>query len=191
MRTQDRERLCRRIPILFILVIAASRPVRAETPPAGPDGAVPADGWQRGLEIGGLAATIFTIGCGGELLARMDGDGRSYSIPFGTHLALHAASGAAAISLNLAAGWQQWEINRHREKLEFRHYAHNVLFWTSLSSLAASAILGFAGTQAGSRTLDLAMEDTGYASLFISLADVVLFGGRDNGTIIGDYKLGF
>ena len=83
------------------------------------------------------------------------------------------------------------EIDRHREKLEFRHYAHNVLFWTSLSSLAASAILGFAGTQAGSRTLDLAMEDTGYASLFISLADVVLFGGRDNGTIIGDYKLGF
>ena len=46
------------------------------------------------------------------------------------------------------------------------------------------------GHASGLTHLDLAMEDTGYASLFISLADVVLFGGRDNGTIIGDYKLG-
>ena len=154
------------------------------------DTPVPADGWQRGLEIGGLVATVLTVGCGDELLARMDGDvARTYSIDYDTHRAIHAGLGAAALSLNLAAGWQQWEINRHRDKLEFRHWAHNALFWTGLGSLAASAILGIAGTQTGSRDVDLAMRATGYASLGISLGDVVLFGGRDNAILFTSYKI--
>jgi hypothetical protein len=104
---------------------------------------------------------------------------------------MHVAFGATALSLNLLSAWQQVEINRQRDSLEFRHWAHNAMFWSSVATLTASATLGIIGTQTGSRDVDVAMRATGWVSLGLLLADVVLFGGRDNSVLFTSYKMDF
>jgi hypothetical protein len=200
MDTLSRDLFPKTIPIVLSVVMTVSNTVRAETPPppAAPavatsyDRAAPADGWQRGFEVGSLVATVLTLGCGRSLLARKDGAPDSdYRISYDTHRALHAAFGATALSLNFLAAWQQVEINRQREKFEFRHWAHNGLFWSSAGTLTASAALGIIGTQTGSRDVDITMRATGWVSLGLLVFDMVLFGGHDNSVLFTSHKIAF
>jgi hypothetical protein len=186
------------ILVLLILAVALPLPARAQGSPVANqvnEFGEPADGWQRGLEIGGLAATFLTLGCGKQLLGRQERSdlGDAYDRNRYWHLSL----GGMAVGINLASGWQQWEINRKRTRFEFRHIAHNALFWANMAGVVASAALGIASTQTrangdlqAAHSLAVAMEAAGFASLGVALTDVALFGGHDNATIIG-YKLAF
>ncbi|MGB8296454.1 MAG: hypothetical protein WCG85_13585 [Polyangia bacterium] len=151
----------------------------------------PADGWQRGLEIGGVVADFVNLGCGLEMLRRQErkewGSGE-YNKNRDWHIGLAATAGG----INLLAAWQQWEINRQRTSFEFRHIAHNALFWTNIAALVASAALGIASAEArgnghldAAHALGVAMEATGFLSLGSAIADVIFFGGHDNATIVG------
>jgi hypothetical protein len=163
----------------------------------------PADGWQRGLEIGGLLATFITVRCGMDLVRRQQGDARierrysNLGMSYDTHRAGHLALAGVTVGLNVASAWQQWENNKQRTKFEFRHIAHNSLFWTNMAGLIATTVLGIASTQAyangnfhAADNLNTAMKVTSWASFGITVGDVALFGGHDNATIIG-YKLAF
>ena len=177
---------------LGALVVLAPRPTWAQDSLLANQAMArePADGWQRGLEIGGLVTSFLNLGCGLKLKGRQDRKelGSEYDNNRNWHIGLAAATGG----INLASAWQQWEINRKRQRREFRHSAHNALFWTNIAALAASSILGIASSRArGQSDLDsahrlaIAMTATGFVSFGAVVIDVALFGGHDNATIIG------
>jgi hypothetical protein len=189
------------ISTLAILLSTAS--ARAEDMSIAEKAVEVSDGWQRGLEAAAAVATMIAVGCGNGVMARLEGDAateKSYSdkgISFSQHRGVHAALGALALGLDLTAAWQQLRIDRERGKREFRHLAHASLFWTSVASLAASAVLGIAsgqldrnGHRDAAHGVAVAMQVSTYISLGSGVLDLTFFGGHDNATIVG-YKLAF
>jgi len=186
------------ILVVATVAVALPLPTRADGPLIVSQNSLPtapADGWQRGFEIGGLLVDFFNLGCGLELFGRQKR--KDFGTEFDNNKDWHIGFAATAGSINLLAAWQQWEINRQRKSFEFRHIAHNTLFWTNIAALVVSGILGVASTQSRSNShidaahgLGVAMEATGFLSFGTTVVDVALFGGHDNATILGP-KLAF
>ncbi|UCH09627.1 MAG: hypothetical protein JSU61_10425 [Fidelibacterota bacterium] len=153
---------------------------------------------QRLAEVGAFVATVFTVGCGTDLLARKLGDPaveQNYvdmGITYGSHRTAHTSGSIVAASLYLASGYQLYKANRLRESLAFRHKAHNALFLSSVTGLVVSGVTGRLCTLAYERGDDAAardyariMEKTGWLAMTLGFADLMLFGRKDNATIIG------
>lgn len=154
------------------------------------------DGWHRWLQIGGVTATLFTAGCGADLLNRHEGDPETIdtykNISMNTHRSVHAFASAAAFGLYLTSGWELYKINQNRERLKFRHKAHNTLFVSTVAGLITSWVLGFLSSKAYHDGNDTdghkyaeAMNAVGMTTLALGFTDIVLFCGHDDASIIG------
>jgi hypothetical protein len=156
------------------------------------------DGWQRRFEVGAFASTLFTAGCGDDLLKRHDGDpvvSKNYQdmgISMKQHRTAHKTGSVMALSLYMVSAWQLYKINLNRDHLEFRHKAHNNLFLTTIGGVVSAGIVGALSSNAyrnshPQQAGDYArlMKQIGYATLAVGFADIVLFGRHDNTSIIG------
>ena len=168
----------------------------AETPPTQTREGVP-DGWHGWLSYGAYPALTFTAGCGSDLLTRRQGKRLDYDVSLSTHRATHGIASGVATSAYLASAWQLHKVNTQRDKLEFRHTAHNVLFLTGVGSVVAVGVFGFPSSheysngndERGERHAEV-MQTMGHIALAVDLGDLVLFERHDNASLIG-YKIRF